>query len=198
MPWPAGALVPVGADGRRAPVPPTTLPSSSTTKTPTRAHVPVDAGGALDRPRARRRPRRRRNAVPTASRLPRGAALGRDHDVADGRGHQIAVKLRLSVSPNTSGAARRTRRPSTIANVLISSRTLRAQQALRSAARNTAVSPTTAAVIRAITSSTLLTVGVAQLVDDPAVGEEDDPVGVRRRHGVVGDHHDRLLVLGRR
>ena len=48
---------------------------------------------------------------------------------------------------------------------------------------------------RAMVSSTCSRVGVAQLVDDPAVGEEEHPVGVRRRHRVVGDHHDRLPVL---
>ena len=38
-------------------------------------------------------------------------------------------------------------------------------------------------------------VGCVELVDDAAVGEEDDAVGVARRHGVVGDHHDRLAQL---
>ena len=33
---------------------------------------------------------------------------------------------------------------------------------------------------------------LGHLVDDLAVGEEDDPVRVARRIGVVGDHHDRL------
>src|SRR4029078_6489003 len=33
-------------------------------------------------------------------------------------------------------------------------------------------------------------VGLEQLVDDRAVGEEHDAVGVARRVGVVGDHHD--------
>ena len=36
----------------------------------------------------------------------------------------------------------------------------------------------------------------ADLVDNLAVGEEDDTVGVRRRIRVVGDHHDRLAELG--
>jgi hypothetical protein len=34
-----------------------------------------------------------------------------------------------------------------------------------------------------------------QLPGDPPVGEEDDPVGVAGRHGVVGDHDDRLAEL---
>ena len=37
--------------------------------------------------------------------------------------------------------------------------------------------------------------GVEQLVDDVAVGEEDDAVGVGRGDGVVGDHHDGLAEL---
>ena len=36
--------------------------------------------------------------------------------------------------------------------------------------------------------------GPVELVDHPAVGEEQHPVGVRRRERVVGDHHDRLAV----
>ena len=36
---------------------------------------------------------------------------------------------------------------------------------------------------------------LAQLVDDLAVDEEDDPVGVRRSDGIVGDHHDGLTEL---
>ena len=35
----------------------------------------------------------------------------------------------------------------------------------------------------------------AALLDDPAVGEEQDPVGHRRSAGVVSDHHDRLTVV---
>ena len=38
-------------------------------------------------------------------------------------------------------------------------------------------------------------VGSVELVDDAAVGEEHDPVGVRGRDRVVGDHHDRLAEL---
>ena len=38
-------------------------------------------------------------------------------------------------------------------------------------------------------------VGSMQLVDDVAVGEEDDAVGVARRDRVVGDHHDGLAEL---
>ena len=41
-------------------------------------------------------------------------------------------------------------------------------------------------------SSTRCGAGRVHLVDDPAVGEEQHDVGVRRRDRVVGDHHDRL------
>ena len=104
------------------------------------------------------------------------------------------MKLRLRVSekirvPTTNAT------PSTIANVLISSRTLRASRLLR-AARITGRcrARSASSVIRAMISSTPLAVGLAQLVDDPAVGEEDDPVGVGRGDRVVGDHHDGLAV----
>ena len=41
-------------------------------------------------------------------------------------------------------------------------------------------------------------VGSGELVDDLAVGQEDDPVGVGRPAGVVGDHDDGLAELGHR
>ena len=47
-------------------------------------------------------------------------------------------------------------------------------------------------------SRTESAVGVGQLVDDVAVGQEDDPVGVGRPVGVVGHHDDRLAELGHR
>ncbi len=37
--------------------------------------------------------------------------------------------------------------------------------------------------------------GIVQRADDPAVGQEDHPVGVARRHRVVGDHDHRLAEL---
>ena len=46
-----------------------------------------------------------------------------------------------------------------------------------------------------IFSSTVVGRRLAELVDDLAVGEEDHAVGVRGGDRVVGDHHDRLLVL---
>ena len=38
--------------------------------------------------------------------------------------------------------------------------------------------------------------GVYDLAGDAAVGQQDDPVGVGGRHGVVGHHDDRLAELG--
>ena len=150
------------------------------------------------RGRPPRRPRARRRATPRTVRA--DGLRRRPWRRPDGRRRRrrveanSAVKLRLRVSlktrvPTTNAT------PSTIAKVLIRSRTLRPSRLL-SAARN--ISPPPGALIRAMTSRTLLAVGVAQLVDDPAVGEEDDAVGVRRRHRVVGDHHDGLAVVGRR
>ena len=43
-----------------------------------------------------------------------------------------------------------------------------------------------------ILSRTASAVGRSHLVDDLAVGQEHDPVGVARGAGVVRDHHDRL------
>ena len=44
----------------------------------------------------------------------------------------------------------------------------------------------------------LVGVGSVEHPDDLPVGEEDDAVGVGRRHGVVRDHHDRVAVARRR
>ena len=38
--------------------------------------------------------------------------------------------------------------------------------------------------------------GSIELVDDAAVGEEHNPVGIRRGVGIVGDHHDGLTQVG--
>ena len=36
---------------------------------------------------------------------------------------------------------------------------------------------------------------LAQLVNDPPVGQEHDPVRVARRHWIMGHHHDGLAEL---
>src|SRR3954452_18986860 len=41
----------------------------------------------------------------------------------------------------------------------------------------------------------LLRCRLGHLVDDLAVGEEDDAIGVARRDRIVGDHHDGLAEL---
>ena len=104
-----------------------------------------------------------------------------------------AVKLRLRVSENIRMPVTNAT-PSTIANVLSSSRTRRASRLLREA-RIMVVRPVRDRGQPGHGVEHLLAGGVAQLVDDPAVGEEQHPVGVRRRDRVVGDHHDRLPVL---
>ena len=103
------------------------------------------------------------------------------------------MKLRSRVSEKTSEPTTNAT-PSTIANVLISRRSLRAEQALEGCAEHRQR--------RRLGGGHpghdlehLLAVGVAQLVDDAAVGEEDDAVGVRRGDRVVGHHHHRLAVV---
>ena len=172
------------------PWPPTTLLSSSTTKTPkavtlpsTRA-APVDALQLVDE-------RGRDGAggrAPTRSWRRPGRTTTSPTVEANS-----AVKLRLRVSVKTSEPATNAT-PSTIANVLISRRSLRPEQALERGAGTSAQRPRR----RGHPGHDLehaVAVGVAQLVDDPAVGEEDHAVGVRRRDRVVGDHHDGLAVV---
>src|SRR5919112_4594874 len=86
--------------------------------------------------------------------------------------------------------------PSTMASVLISRRTLRASR-LRQVRRSTSARRLLDGRVleRRHLGEDLVAVGVAQLVDDLAVGEEDDAVGVRRRDGVVRHHHHGLAEL---
>src|SRR3954470_12270064 len=98
-----------------------------------------------------------------------------------------AVKLRSTVSENIRIPVTKAT-PSTIANVLSSRRTRRANRLLREA--------------RIIGSGRhpghlvehLLAAGVAQLVDHATVGEEQDPIGPGSGHRVVGHHHHGLAV----
>ena len=157
-----------------------------------RADVPVDPGRAVA-PARGRRPGwpgwSASTAVPSAVVPPSGRTTTSPTVEA-----KSAVKLRLSMSEKTS-EPQTNATPSTIANVLISRRTLRASR-LFQAARNTRQSLASTAVGHpGHHLEDLLAVGVAHLVDDLAVGEEDDAVGVRRGDRVVGDHHDRLAVV---
>ena len=144
------------------------------------------------------RPPRRPRARPRAWHRPCGSWARTSASVLSGRTTTSptveairAVKLRLRVSLKTR-VPTTNETPMTMANVLISRRTLRPSRLLR-AARN--ISPPPAARFRAILDDAV-PVGVAQLVDDPAVGQEHHAIGVRRRHRVVGHHHDGLAVVG--
>ena len=92
---------------------------------------------------------------------------------------RVSVKIRVPLTNAT---------PSTIANVLISSRSLRPSRLLSAALIMRRGHP-------GHDLEHLLLAGLAHLVDDPAVGEEHHPVGVRRRHRVVGHHHHGLPVV---
>src|SRR6478609_10246674 len=88
--------------------------------------------------------------------------------------------------------------PSTIANADSSRRSLRAKR-LRQVTRHTSAA---LARRRGLAGRELLhlvqhllAVGTTKLVDDEPVGEEHHPVGVRRRHRVVGHHHDGLAAV---
>ena len=162
------------------------------------------------RPRTRRRCRRRarrrarRPAGPRARRAGSGWWGCRWSAVPIGRTTtspteeaKIAVKLLFRVSVKISEPATNAT-PSTIANVLINSRSLRPSrlfQAACSITRPGRRGVELAGVHVRHPGQHLLAVRLAQLVDDPAVGEEDHPVGVGRGHRVVGDHHDGLAEL---
>src|SRR5829696_4621449 len=86
--------------------------------------------------------------------------------------------------------------PSTMASVLISRRTLRASR-LRQVRRSTSARRLLDRDVLepGHLGEDLVAVGIAQLVDDHSVGEEENTVGVRRRDRVVADHHDGLAEL---
>src|SRR6187431_2843183 len=88
--------------------------------------------------------------------------------------------------------------PSTIANAESSRRSLRAKR-LRQVTRHMSVALARRGGLpgRELLHLVqhLLTVGVAELPDDPSVGEEHDTIGVRRGDRVVGHHHRGLPVV---
>ena len=77
--------------------------------------------------------------------------------------------------------------PSTIANAVSIARSLRPSSPLRA-------TPIIDAVTSWSASRISCEVGRAEVLDDQAVGEEEDAVGDRCRVRVVGDHHGRLAV----
>src|SRR6478735_6726686 len=207
-PWPAGAsdqLPPIAG----GPKPLTTLPVLLTTKTPNALTLPsTRAAPGTSRSFSTRLPGRVTvEGAPSAVVPPSGRTTTSPTVEA-----KSAVKLRLRVSEKISEPATNAT-PSTIANVLSSSRTLRPSRLLRAVLiirgpRGSVGCRSGAGEARSFVgwSSRVLGHPVhdlehllagrrAQLVDHATVGEEDDPVGVGRRHRVVGDHHDRLPVL---
>src|SRR5215217_5790120 len=94
----------------------------------------------------------------------------------------VAVSVRTNV-PATNAT------PSTTAIPVRSRRSFRASRLL------TVARHTTLRLQRLHPVEDLLRGGFDHLVDDPAVRQEDDPVGIRRRRRIVRDHDDRLVVL---
>src|SRR4051812_23222510 len=86
--------------------------------------------------------------------------------------------------------------PSTMATVLISRRTLRASR-LRQVRRSISARRLHHRDVLqpGHLGEDLVAVGVAQLVDDQAVGEKEHAVGVRHRDRVMAHHHDGLTEL---
>src|SRR5690349_4976067 len=110
-----------------------------------------------------------------------------------------SVKLRFKVSVNTNVPATNAT-PSTIANALMPSRSL-------CAARPFSVALSIFSALRRVVARCLEVLhllehpvrgGFEHLVDDPAVGQEKNPVGVPGRVRVMGDHHHGLAELGDR
>src|SRR5262245_41405307 len=175
-----------------APRPPTTVRSFPTTKTPsawtlpsaraapgTRASFFTSDSGTV-----------RVDGSPLRVALPAGRTTTSPTDEPKSRLNPSLRAAENTSDPTTNAT------PSEIAKVLIISRTLRASRIFQAA--------------RIIGGSHvgglgrlggghprhhLLAVRVEELVDDPAVREEHDAVGVRRRHGVMRDHHDGLVVI---
>ena len=102
------------------------------------------------------------------------------------RGRRTSAPM---VSVSTSVPAMKAT-PRRTARLVVRSRSLRAARSLR-VVRNMAIySPK---LLHAVEHPVGRRCG--HLVDDAAVGEEDDAVGVAGRDGVVGDHHDGLAEL---
>src|SRR6478735_5136426 len=103
-----------------------------------------------------------------------------------------AMGLVKTIEPATNAT------PRTIAKAESSRRSLRAKR-LRQVTRHTSVALAGRGGLAGgellHLVQHLLTVGPTELVDDLAVGEEDHPIGVRRRHRVVGHHHDGLAAV---
>src|SRR3954451_5655108 len=160
-----------------APRPPTTLWSLLTTKTPSACTFPSTraAPGTLSSCVTSEAGTVRVDGSPFSVVLPAGRTTTSPTEDPKSR-----LKPSLSAAEKTREPTTKAT-PSAIANVLISRRTLRASRLFQTA-RSTSVRRLGGGHPR----HDLLALRVAQLVDDPAVREEDHAVGVRRRDRVVG------------
>src|SRR6478672_1107288 len=168
-----------------APRPPTTLWFLPTTKTPSACTLPSTraAPGTPSRRVTSEAGTVRVEGSPFSVVLPAGRTTTSPTEEPNS-----LLKPALSAAEKTSEPTTKAT-PRAIANVLISRRTLRASRLLHTA-RSTSVHRLGGGHPR----DDLLALGVVQLVDDAAVGQEDDAVGVRRRHRVVR-HHDHGLGM---
>src|SRR5699024_9158912 len=170
-----------------APWPPTTLPSSPTTKTPV----------ASTEPSARAAPGRSANSRTSEAGMwsppePSYSSVCSGWTTTSPTApSMIPSKVRPRVSVKISEPATKAV-PRMIAMALIRRRSLRASRFLK-VVRSTSGRPEAAQGEHPLQHA--LPVRLPQLVDDLPVGEEEDPVGVAGGHRVVGDHDDRLLEL---
>src|SRR4051794_847090 len=169
-----------------APRPPTTLWLVPTTKTPRAWTFPSTraAPGTLSSRVTREAGTVRVEGSPLSVVLPAGRTTTSPTEAPKSR-----LKPLLSAAENTSEPTTNAT-PSEMANVLISRRTLRASKLFQTA-RSTSVRR----LGGGHPGDDLLALRVAELVDDAAVGEEDDAVGVRGRDRVVRHHHHGLGVV---
>ena len=150
--------------------------SAAATATPgtarTRSRSPASTVGRF----AVQSPASTSNAVraPTTASVPSYAA--RDSESAAPRIVSVIVKAALTMAT-----------PSTTASAVSAVRSGRAASEREGEADHRRASPRIASMIWS-------SPGDGQVADDPAVGEEQDAVGGRRRARVVRDHHGRLAV----
>src|SRR3954454_4886856 len=173
-----------------APSPPTTLRSLPTTNTPIAWTLPSAraAPGTCANRLTSDSGTVRVEGSPLRVALPCGRTTTSPTDEPKSRLNPSLRAAENTSKPTTNAT------PSEIANVLINSRTLRASR-LFHVARIMRGSWCAGGLGGRHPGDDLVAVGVGDLVDHAAVGQEHDPVGVRRGHRVVGDHHDRLVVV---
>src|SRR4051812_32613716 len=169
-----------------APRPPTTLRFLPTTKTPSACTFPSTraAPGTLSSCLTSDAGTVRVDGSPFRVVLPAGRTTTSPTEAPNSLLNPAFNAAENTSEPTTNAT------PSEIAKVLISRRTLRASRLFQTA-RSTSVRR----LGGGHGGDDLVTLRVAQLVDDAPVGEEDDAVGVGRRDRVVGHHHHGLVVV---